>query len=315
MEKIAVIANKNWETEPMLAAMFSGEFRPAGLPFPDWLLSNQDSRYRVDASKVINDPANARAIFRFHPAGDAAKPVILEVKVWCIQDFMDLAKNSSSSEEKFRFLPSLINLEAPDLVIAFGTAGYLSDTTYAGSVVIGSRFFVHNGHPGNPASNLADPRFETLLPTTVNPKLFGVISPAFKLKCEPKFLRTPVDPTSRAACLASPFYTAVGSVNVTDYNEYAWVDAEAIATFRSVEKKLPVGSLETTHGVIRLSTDRPIIFVSAITDREGNFDMEVTPGQNYVASFNGGLVMGQLLLDLNTFLSANPAFDLTQVID
>lgn len=47
--------------------------------------------------------------------------------------------------------------------------------------------------------------------------------------------------------------------------------------FKSVEPHFPIGSLETTHGVIRLSSDKPAIFVSAITDREGNFDMKVMP--------------------------------------
>jgi hypothetical protein len=53
--------------------------------------------------------------------------------------------------------------------------------------------------------------------------------------------------------------------------------------------------------------------VSAITDQEGNFDMEVTAGQNYVASFNAGIVIGQLLADLNELLIKTPAFDFSKV--
>ncbi len=309
MRKINVIVNKNWEAEPMLAAICSSEFRPSTLPFPEILLTVKDTKYRIDPTVPINADKNARAIIRFHDNNDLTKPIALEVRIWCIQDFMDAQKSSSSSEEKNRFLPSLLLAENAELVIAVGTAGYVSDTSYAGSVVIGSRFFVHNGHPGNPASNMINAAFETLLPQNVNPAVMSIMNPAFKLRTEPKFLKTPVNPASRAACLVSQHYTALSSVNVTDYSEYAWVDGEAIAAFKNIEKRLPVGSLETTHGVIRLSSDIPAIFVSAITDREGNFDMEVTPGQNYTASFNAGIVIGQFLADLNTMLIATPAFD------
>ena len=89
---------------------------------------------------------------------------------------------------------------------------------------------------------------------------------------------------------------------MTDYTEYNWVDHEAIAQYRGIEKRLPINSIETTHGVIKLSTDKPIIFVSAITDKLGNFDAEVTATQNYVASFNAGIVIGQLILSLNDFI-------------
>ncbi|MEI9808338.1 MAG: hypothetical protein WDO16_10975 [Bacteroidota bacterium] len=154
------------------------------------------------------------------------------------------------------------------------------------------------------------PDFEKLLPINVNAMVLGIFSPAFEQKTEFKFLKAPVSPAARNAILASIHYTALGSVNVTDYGEYTWVDQEAIDAFRTVEKKLPVGSLETTHGVIRLSSSQPCIFVSAITDREGHFDMEVTPGQNYVSSFNVGIVLAQFINDLNERIK-DPKFKIT----
>lgn len=42
----------------------------------------------------------------------------------------------------------------------------------------------------------------------------------------------------------------------------------------------------------------PFIFISAITDREGHFDEEVTPNaqaQNYTSAYNGGIVAAWLL--------------------
>ncbi len=197
---------------------------------------------------------------------------------------MDINKSSSSSEEKARFLPDLLKTDASELIIAVGTAGYIADGAVAGCVVVGSRFFIHNGHPNNPGSNFQSDRFDELLPQNSNTALVQLISLAFKLNVEPKFLKTPNNPALRGACLASQFYTAISSVNVLDYGEYAWVDMEAVAKFRDIEKKLPVGSLETTHGVIRLCTETPMMFISAITDREGDFDIEVTAGQNYISA-------------------------------
>lgn len=290
MTTVAIIVNKNWEAEPMLAAMCSNEFRPATLPFPEVLSPLQDKKFTTD---------KPRAVFRFRDTATPDKPVLLEVKIWCLQDLMDKSKSGSSSEEKYRVLPPVLVTEKFDLVIAVGTAGYVSDSSYAGAVVVGGCFFVHNGHPGNPDSDMKHTEFEKLLPFNINPAVFGIFNTAFKQKTEFKFLKVPVNPAIRSALLASQFYTAIGSVNVTDYGEYNWVDAEAIQAFRKVEPKLPIGSLETTHGVIRLSSEQPCFFVSAIVDREGHFDMEVTPGQNYVGSFNAGIVLAQFITDLN----------------
>jgi len=295
MPNVAIIINKNWEAEPMLAGMCSNEFRPASLSFPEELISLQDRKY------TSNKP---RAVFRFK---DAAGNIFLEAKVWCLQDLMDKSKSNSSSEEKYRVLPPVLKAENPDMVVAAGTAGYVSESSYAGSVVAGARFFVHNGHPGNTQTDMKHPDFEKLLALNINKMVLGIFNPVFKQKTEFKFLKVPVNPAVRPALLASQFYTAVGSVNVTDYGEYSWVDREAIDGFRMVEKKLPVGSLETTHGVIRLSSDRPCMFISAITDREGHFDMEVTPGQNYIASFNAGIVLGQFINDLSERIK-DPSF-------
>jgi hypothetical protein len=239
----------------------------------------------------------------------------LEVKVWCIQDLMyynippnPAKQSSSSSEEKYRVLPPVIQKDNPDLVIAVGTAGYPSTTSYNGSVVIGGNFFIHNGHPGNPKSDLQHNDIGKVLPTNVNSKIFDLVNKDFKNQVEPKFIRTPRNPAEPAVCIASKVYTAISSINVTDYSEYNWVDHEAIEHFRSIENKLPFNSLETTHGIIKLSTDKPIIFISAITDRLGYFDSEVNAIQNYVSSFNAGIVAGQLLISVNEFVIAGNEF-------
>jgi hypothetical protein len=302
MKTISIIVNKNWETEPFLNSLLNSELRPSKLPFPSILNSPKD------ANNKMNIP---RAVIKFTDGTTET----LEVKIWCIQDLMYLnippdptRQSSSSSEEKYRVLPPIILADNPDLVIAVGTAGYPSETSYNGSVVIGGNFYIHNGHTGNPKSNLQHPDIGKLLTTNVNSKIFDLVNKDFKNQVEPKFLKTPRNPAEPGVCIASKVYTAISSINVTDYSEYNWVDHEAIGNFRSIENKLPFNSLETTHGVIKLSTDKPIIFISAITDRLGYFDIEVNATQNYVPSFNAGIVVGQLLTSLNDFVIAGNEF-------
>lgn len=296
MKTISIIVNKNWETEPFLNSLLSSELRPTNFPFPITLNSPKDGNNKMDVPRAV------------------IKLSAFEVKIWCIQDLMyynvpqDPTKpkqSSSSSEEKYRVLPPIIQADNPDLVIAVGTAGYPSTTSFNGSVVIGGNFFIYDGHPNNPQSNLQHQNIGKVLTSNVNSKIFELITKDFKNQVEPKFIRTPRNPAEPTVCIASKVYTAISSINVTDYSEYNWVDHEAVEQFKSIEGKLPFNSLETTHGVIKLSSnDKPIIFISAITDRLGYFDSEVNPTQNYVSSFNAGIVTGQLLVSLNDFVNA-----------
>lgn len=302
MKTISIIVNKNWETEPFLNSLLNSELRPGKLPFPEVLNSPKDGNNKMDIPRAIFKLTNGTT-------------QTLEVKVWCIQDLMyfnippDPAKqSSSSSEEKYRVLQPIILADNPDLILAVGTAGYPSETSFNGSVVIGGNFFIHNGHPCNPRSNLQHNDIGKVLASNVNSKIFDLVNKDFKNQVEPKFIKTPRKPAEPAICIASKVYTAISSINVTDYSEYNWVDHEAINHFKKAENKLPFNSLETTHGVIKLSSDKPIIFISAITDRLGYFDSEVNASQNYVPSFNAGIVVGELLISLNDFLIAGNEF-------
>ena len=243
-----------------------------------------------------------RAILNLNP-GTAQE---LRIKVWCIQDLIP-PESSSSSEEKHGALVPVIKADNPELIIAVGTAGYPSATSFNGSVIIGANFFIHDGHPGNQWSNLKHPDIGKLQISNVNSELFGLVNREFRNSVEPKLISPPREPAEPPVCLASKAYTAISTINVTDYTEYNWVDDEAVTHFRK-ESKLPVSSLETTHGVIKLCSDRSIIFISAITDRIGYFDSEVNPTQNYVASFNAGIVLGQLLISLNEFYLTGKSF-------
>jgi hypothetical protein len=302
MKTISIIVNKNWETEPLLNSLLNSELRPSKLPFPEILNSPKDGNNKMKIP---------RAVFKLTDG----TVTTLEVKVWCIQDLMYInvphdpaSQSSSSSEEKYRVLRPIILEDNPDLIIAFGTAGYPSTTSFNGSVVIGGNFFIHNGHPGNPKSDLQHNDIGKVLIANINSKIFDLVNKDFKNQVESKFIKTPRNPAKPAVCIASKVYSAISSINVTDYSKYNWVDHEGIEHFKSIENKLPFNSIETTHGVIKLSSDKPIIFISAITDRLGYFDSEVNATQNYVPSFNAGIVTGQLLTSLNDFVIGGNEF-------
>ena len=99
--------------------------------------------------------------------------------------------------------------------------------------------------------------------------------------------------------MAGHSFISLGTVNVTNYEDYAWTDGDTLAAFRQkVGSRKQVGSMETTHGLIRLASESPFLYVSGITDTVGRFDLEVTPrvyAQNFVAAHNAGLAVAWML--------------------
>ena len=65
------------------------------------------------------------------------------------------------------------------------------------------------------------------------------------------------------------------------------------------EPKQIVGSVETTHGVIRLCVpSEQFLFVSGIPNRMGYFNMETAPrgyAQNYAASHNAAVALAWMI--------------------
>lgn len=302
--KIVVLVNKNWETEGVMSSLVSAGLSPKELPFPDEM-------YFPNHNEKTQKP---RAVFFFQEKGE----MTLEVKIFCIQDLMyyqipedPSTQSSSSSEEKYRVLPELLKKEDPDFVISISTAGYPGNISRNGSVVIGANFFIHDGHaqePFNPKSNLKHSDIGKLLKSNVNPRFFDLISNEFRNYVEPKFIATPRNPGKYPCCIASEVFTALSNINVTEYEEYNWVDEEGTEHYHQAIEKYPCRSAETTHGVVKLCTDKPVIFMSPVTDQFGCFDFEVTPSQNFTASFNAGIVLGKLLCDINSFVKKGNKF-------
>jgi hypothetical protein len=82
---------------------------------------------------------------------------------------------------------------------------------------------------------------------------------------EVRFLTPPINPARTPSLVLSAAYVALSNVNVTNPNNYAWADPEALRAVTAAEPKQSVGSVETTHGVIRLAVPSPqFLFVSGL---------------------------------------------------
>ncbi|HTF17385.1 MAG TPA: hypothetical protein VK658_04890 [Chryseolinea sp.] len=300
MKRVLVVINKSWEADPLISALIASKLKPVGFPFPTSLSFPVPDP--VDSPKPAKQN-NPRAIIGLGPKTFEGKKEVsaMEVIIWCIEDLTDPSKHSSSSEEKSIKLVQLFATEKNvDLVIAFGTAAFNDKgTSFNGSVVIGSEFFTYNARPDNNQSRYEDKRLGEYLPSNLSEalrkSLFAIFNDKFKDVVESKLAGTPNFPAAKPKILAASNYVAISNLNITDYNDYAWADEEGLSHYRATNQKNPVGSIETTHGLIRLSTEFPTIFISAVSDRVGYFNSDVTPTQNYIASLNGGILLAHLL--------------------
>lgn len=119
------------------------------------------------------------------------------------------------------------------------------------------------------------------------------------MRVQGKLLKPPLNPSKIPVLLTAFGYVALSDVNIVNYDDFAWADQETVDAYLSTHSKLPIGSLETTHGVIRLCCgSTAFMFVSGITDRVNYFNQEVAPAtyaQNFVAAHNAGIAIVQML--------------------
>jgi hypothetical protein len=113
-----------------------------------------------------------------------------------------------------------------------------------------------------------------------------------------RLLSTPLAPAPEPTILPDYDAVALGNVNVTDYRDYEVTDRATIQAFRVTAPDALLGSLETTHGLIRvLGIDR-FMFVSGIVDRLGRFHEDVDPrpyAQNTIGAHNAGMAVVWLI--------------------
>ncbi|MCF6407318.1 hypothetical protein L3C95_30770 [Chitinophaga filiformis] len=302
MKRIVLIGNKSWEVEPILNALLNVRMRPQELKDPTLL--NYPWTFAQGTAKP-------RAVW------DSYEQITIEL--WCVQDIMDPKWNPSSSQGKHESLPKILQYrpEKPDLVVALGTAALgLNGGNNNGCVVFGSNIFIHNYHPNgeNPQSQWDDPAdFEKVLNSAVNANIFNRLDDATIKLIEQRLLKPYLNPSDNIGVMSDKDYIGVSVVNITNYADYEYSDESGLKALADTGNKLPVGSVETTHGVIRLMCDAPFLFISGITDRVGYFadDVDGTDGngnikteaQNFTAAFNIGVCLSHLIPKMAVFVA------------
>lgn len=309
--RIVIIANKTWEAAPLLVALFSKKMRPDAL-VPTARLYDPEI-----APAPYGHPPTPRAELRI----DGDTPA--SVQVWCIEDWMDPHAGGSNTPEKVRLLPRFLAEAAkrfggrPDVIVAFGTAGIPGRLASNGCVAVGSSVFVHDPYAERALAERTierlddehepmwtDARLDHVLASSLPKGFFRAAPDALRHAAEARFVKPPVHAADPLLILAGHGFASVGTVNVTDYDDYVWADARSLAVFRGRVDRHEVGSIETTHGLIRLAAEDALgtapcfLYISGLTDTLGYFDMEVTPrqgAQNLAAAHNAGVTTAWLL--------------------
>ena len=154
----------------------------------------------------------------------------------------------------------------------------------------------------NPESNFTHPDIGKLLDCSQQPtnaKVFPPLDREMRPLIETAFLPTPINSADPPSLIVSAAYVALSNVNVTDPNNYAWADPEALRAVAAKAPRQAIGSVETTHGVTRLTVPSPeFLFVSGVANRVGYFNMEVAPrtyAQNFVASHNAAVALAWMM--------------------
>ena len=352
-KNILIIANKTWEAAPLVGVLLEkrvipGSLVPTGVGYHPELWWGGASRPkdprprltlacatpptsgpRRDADGVVTrDPDDGGPVLDVAPELGRAR-----IQVWCIEDWMDRASSPSSTFAKAQLLAGFFAESErlfgapPDAVVAFGTAGIETNIASNGCVAMGTRAFVHDPFAGRPAADRvtdrtdgkkdpmwSDPggRMNTVLTSSLT-TFFRGVPELPRHAAEARMLRAPLGAAKPPVVLAGNGFASVSTVNVTNYDDYVWADPQTRQEFRRHVAQREVGSMETTHGVIRLAAEDalhgtpPYLYVSGITDSLGLFDMEVTPrnyAQNFVAAHNAGVALAWLLPELVAALPA-----------
>jgi hypothetical protein len=299
--KIDVIANKRFEADALVGAVTNKEARPKRILEPQEILSPPDTgsgEYTpLKEPRVVVDIAGSDSKQANHVAS---------LTIWCIEDMMDPSSHKSCTYDKWPVLTKHILTKDTDLVVAFGTAAFPSELSYNGCVSIGMDTYIHNPQR-NPKCEWTHERTEQIIPSSLDPNIFKSIHSQSIAEAKKRLLRPPLNPADDLIIQYRPDLLSAGVVNITNYRDYSWADKETIEKAREQEYNGIIGSMETTHGVIRLASDFPFLYISGIADRVGHYDTEVSPqpyAQNFVASHNAAIALIWIIPEISDFLES-----------
>ncbi len=293
-KKILVIINKSWECEPFMEAV-----KECG--FLDRVLADTEGSDQEEQAAEGQSP-RIRGAYRLRKE---------DVIIRCIEDLMDPGKGKSNSQEKHRVLPKCIRADAPDLVISVSTAESTPEAqnfpeaalpdgkSLNGCVLVGGQYFMYDAREYDPASEskLDVATFDIL---KYDEALFETFQ-GLSGEVYEKFLEPPHHPAKEGCVLAASKYGCVGVVNVEHYEKYEEADPAAYEKYDKDKKLYPPMSIETTHGIVRMSTpdDTPVIFVSPVVDRYKSFSEDVEGDQNHHCAYNSGVAVSGYLWERN----------------
>lgn len=276
-KRILIVVNKNWECEPFMEA-----FKKYTPTCPSVDLSLRDASNYMSSCRAEYHLKNYDVIIR------------------CIQDLMDPDKGKSNSEEKYRVLPGYIAADKPDLVISVSTAESTPEgkDNLNGCVVFGGQYFMFDAKEYDPSSqsNLAVPK--KMCTYEYDKKLFKLLDKDLSQEAGKKFKKPENHPADKMRIEAASNYACVGVVNVEDYKAYEKADPAAYSAYlKKDHKHYPPMSIETTHGIVRISTPKEtsVIFVSPIVDRYHKFAEDVSGHQNEFCSYNAGVAVAEYI--------------------
>lgn len=298
-KKILVVANKSWEADPLVSAMLNPQLRPEP-GFDDWT---------AGAAGLFSTFGGARpAGIQPCPRCTSASPR-LSIEVWCIEDWMVGANHSSSKAKMAQALPVIFGKgPAPDFVVAFGTASFPDATPYNGCVVSGTNAYLFNPYRNPPGGVIHDPtgdwddpaKVGHLLTSDAGRAVFTLLnnSPSTRLSIDTRLTPAPSYGAAPPVFIPAGNYVALSDLNITNYDDYVWADPMALKDCLRNNPSNPVGSVETTHGLVRSMSNAPFLFISGITNRLGHLNEEQAPraiAQNFVAAHNAGIALAWVL--------------------
>lgn len=306
--RIVVLANKWWECEAMLMAMLNANAFPRALSDGTVSAPWCDTGTLSSPRSQITDAYNATSRAKFSYKQGAT--VVFTVEVWSVSDLLDKTDPLSSSSAKAVHMKEKLfkpGEPLPDLVIAVGTGGMATEVpNRSGGVAVGGQVFLHNAHPpntpdANPKSDWSDARQEDLISPSIDKYFFEQIAAFDSGNALVHFLPVRRNPSASPMITVGLTDVGLGTLNVTDYNEYKFKDPETVACYIEQGFGATAVSLETTHGLIRLASDpAPFLFVTGITDAFLYFDRQVgvqpqADPQNFAAAYNSGITVRHML--------------------
>src|ERR1041385_374895 len=285
---IILVVNKWWELDPILSVFL--ENLPEAKP---QLERHPRARPNQNALPPEELEPKPRAVFSF---------MNVRLEMWCIADLLEHVSTTgslhSSTQMKALQLPKIFNGRDYDLVIALGTGASIGPDSLNGSVVVGTKVFMHNAHPNrdNPNSDWGDGPFDCVVDSSFDPALFSGATRFGEAEVINRFL--PVPNGFFPKIVIDYNAVALNTINVTDHREYEVLDAVTVNAFINANSPFLGRSIETTHGLIRIYGGPSFISITAITNRLGHFKGEASSAQKTAAAHNAGVVAAQIISNI-----------------